>query len=136
MQEREYISVPRNLDSTHYLIHKRLWGGFTIRLQPVDVGLVMVPPVIIWYTLSKLGLALEPMPFVRFAFEPWGLYLMIILTAAVISLIHGVWPRMSLTRAIEGAVAARQYQARARVGDRAWQRGAAHAGLGDKEWTF
>jgi len=141
MQPDTYDDVHRNLGGDRYLIRKRLpLTGWTLRLRLVDLGVVMLPSLLLWNVLSLAGLAKSPMPIIRLPYEPFGLFGLMIVPAVVISILHRVQPHTDVSRAIAAMVSARHYGARPRRADRGWKPGAARSVFAREsegtQWTF
>lgn len=113
--------VPRHLGTMKFLIRRKLpVVRWTLRLTWFDLAIVAGPPLMLWNLLSIAGYATVPLPVVGVPFEPFGLYLSMIIPAVVISIVHRWYPQTDVSRVIAALFAARVYRAGS---DRTWRPG-------------
>jgi hypothetical protein len=93
---------------------------FVVRLTDADIGITLIPMVLVWGFLDRTGIAQKQMMF-GFKYDPWAWMIATIGTALLISLGNKLRPNDSITIVIRGWLSKKLYGARSKAGDRGWK---------------
>lgn len=93
---------------------------FFIRLTDADIGITLIPMILVWGFLDRTGIAQKEMVF-GFKYDPWAWMIVTIATALAISIGNKLRPDDSITIVIRGWFSKKLYGARTKASDRRWK---------------